>query len=176
MHTVVDPYEKALNFLVRLNMGYGYKTNGIKSGWKNDVQGREKAYAAYDWKDLPDKIFSVAERLRGVQIEHMDVLSLIQRFNDPKVLIYCDSPYLLGTRRGKQYKCEFSDEQHLRLLELLKQHRGLVMLSGYESDLYNASLSGWHKESITNRTQSGQKKEDILWMNFSPSKQMSLFG
>lgn len=40
---------KAVNFYIRLNMGHGYRTTGERVGWKNDVQGRERAYAATDW-------------------------------------------------------------------------------------------------------------------------------
>ncbi len=53
--------DKAVKFLIRLNMGYGYRTTEAKVGWKNDVQGREKAYAALDWKSLPDRIIEVTE-------------------------------------------------------------------------------------------------------------------
>jgi DNA adenine methylase len=38
---VMEPYQKALSFLIKCWMGHGYRTNG----WKNDIQGREKAYA-----------------------------------------------------------------------------------------------------------------------------------
>ncbi len=41
-----DSLQKAVNFYIRLNMGHGFRTNGEKVGWKNDVQGRERAYAA----------------------------------------------------------------------------------------------------------------------------------
>ncbi len=44
-----DPIGKAVNFYIRLNMGHGFRTNGEKVGWKNDVQGRERAYAAKEW-------------------------------------------------------------------------------------------------------------------------------
>ena len=76
-----DGLEKAVNFYIRLNMGHGFRTNGEKVGWKNDVQGREKAYAAQDWVHLPDKIIQAAERLRGVQIENKPALDVIRRFN-----------------------------------------------------------------------------------------------
>ena len=59
-----DSFGKAVNFYIRLNMGHGFRTNGEKVGWKNDVQGREKAYAAQDWVRLPEKILQAAERLR----------------------------------------------------------------------------------------------------------------
>lgn len=62
----VDSFERAVNFYIRLNMGYGFRTNGERVGWKNDVQGRERAYASQDWCNLPGKIMQAAERLRGV--------------------------------------------------------------------------------------------------------------
>lgn len=171
-----DSLGKAVNFYVRLNMGHGFRTNGEKVGWKNDVQGRERAYAALDWCNLPEMILQAAERLRGVQIECTDAVKLIQRFNNPKVLIYCDPPYVLSTRHGKQYRCEMDDKDHSELLSVLLVHKGPVVLSGYESDLYNDRLRGWYQEETMSYSQIGSKKREILWMNFEPEKQMSLFG
>lgn len=39
-----DAYERAAGFLTRCWQGHGYRTNGIKVGWKNDVQGRERLF------------------------------------------------------------------------------------------------------------------------------------
>lgn len=50
-----DSLGKAVNFYIRLNMGHGFRTTEEKVGWKNDVQGRERAYAATDWCNLPEK-------------------------------------------------------------------------------------------------------------------------
>lgn len=104
-----DSLQKAVNFYIRFNMAYGYRTNGHREGWKNDIQGREKAYAAMDWKNLPEKIIQAAERLRGVQIENRPAVEVIRRFNYPNVLVYNDPPYVLGTRHGKQYRYEMDD-------------------------------------------------------------------
>lgn len=166
-----DSLQKAVNFYIRLNMGHGFRTNGEKVGWKNDVQGRERAYAAKDWTELPDKIIAAAERLRGVQIEHRPAVEVIKRFNSPNVLIYADPPYLLSTRHGKQYRCEMDEADHEELLSVLLRHKGPVLLSGYDSDLYNHILKGWHREETASYTQSGSKKKEILWMNFEPPKE-----
>lgn len=170
-----DSLGKAVNFYVRNNMGHGFRTNGKKVGWKNDVQGRERAYAAQDWCNLPEKILQVAERLRGVQIENRPAVELIKRFNHPKVLIYADPPYLLETRHGKQYKQEMLDADHEELLGALLNHKGPVLLSGYDSALYNERLKGWHREEKVNYSQAEKKKTEILWMNFEPEGQMRLF-
>ncbi|BCJ93568.1 hypothetical protein acsn021_11370 [Anaerocolumna cellulosilytica] len=125
-----DSFDKAVNFYIRLNMGHGFRTNGEKVGWKNDVQGRERAYASQDWCTLPEKIILAAERLRGVQVENRPAIDIINRFNHPKVLIYLDPPYVLGTRHGKQYKYEMDDEAQEELLDTVIRHRGSILLSG----------------------------------------------
>lgn len=174
--TPLNNYERARNFYIKLNMGHGYRTTGGKVGWKNDVQGRERAYAASDWCNLPEKIIQSAERLRGVQIENRPAADLIRRFNNPKVLVYCDPPYILGTRYGKQYLCEMSDRDHEELLNVLLNHKGPVVISGYESELYNRCLNGWNKEYFQNITRVGTKGKEVVWMNFEPKGQMELEG
>lgn len=166
-----DSFEKAVNFYIRLNMGHGFRTNGEKVGWKNDVQGRERAYAAQDWRNLPEKILQAAERLRGVQIECRPAVELIERFNYPNVLIYNDPPYVLNTRHGKQYRYELDDKEHNDLLDVLLVHKGSVIISGYDNHLYNDRLQGWYKEYYS---QVCSKKKEVLWMNYEPVKQMQL--
>ena len=167
--------QKAVNFYIRLNMGHGFRTNGEKVGWKNDVQGRERAYAATDWVKLPEKIMQAAERLRGVQIENRPAVELIERFNYSNVLVYVDPPYVLGTRHGKQYRYEMENKDQNDLLDVLLAHKGPVLLSGYDNELYNSRLKGWHREETTCYSQVCSKKREVLWMNFEPDRQMSLF-
>mgnify|MGYP003200897588 FL=1 len=170
-----DAYEKAANFAIKCNMGYGYRSSGIKVGWKNDVQGRDKAYAANDWAELPGRLLQAAERLRGVQIENMPAVKLIERFNFSNVLIYCDPPYLLQTRTGgKQYKKEMSVEEHIQLLETIKQHSGPAIISGYDNELYNTMLNGWYTEKHKSLTQGNSKKQEMLWMNFGSLENQQL--
>lgn len=167
--------EKAVNFYIRLEMGHGYRTNGERVGWKNDIQGRERAYASKNWCELPQKILMAAERLRGVQIENRPALELIHRFNYKNVLIYCDPPYMLRTRHGKQYKCEMGDSDHEKLLEALLKHKGYVILSGYDTDLYNDMLKDWNRYETTSYTQSQTMKLEVIWLNYDPpGQQLSL--
>lgn len=170
-----DSFQRAVNFYIRLNMGHGFRTTGEKVGWKNDVQGRERAYASQDWCNLPDKIMQAAKRLRGVQIENRPAVNLIERFNSPKVLVYADPPYVLSTRNGKQYRHEMDDSQQNDLIDVLLAHKGPVLLSGYDSDLYNDRLSGWYREETTCYSQVSSKKREILWMNFEPVGQTNIY-
>lgn len=79
--TETDSFQRAVNFLVRLMMGYGFRTNGEKVGWKRDIQGREAAYAARQWCQRPEAIMEASERLRCIQIENRCAVELIQNFN-----------------------------------------------------------------------------------------------
>lgn len=173
--TEKDSFQRSVDFCARLMMGHGFRTNGEKVGWKRDVQAREYAYAARYWCDMPEMIAAAAERLRGVQIENKPAAELIRQFNFPNVLIYADPPYLLETRDRKQYKHEMTDEDHVELLETLKAHAGPVLLSGYESNLYNDTLRGWYREEINTIAQTSERRREILWMNFEPPAQQSLF-
>ena len=167
--------EKAIFFYIRLNMGHGFKTSGERVGWKNDVQGRERAYAAKDWCEIPQKILQAAERLRGVQIDNRPALELIPRFNYKNVLIYCDPPYMFRTRHGKQYRCEMGDSDHEELLKALIKHKGYVVLSGYDTDLYNDMLKNWNRYETTSYTQAQTKKQEVIWLNYDPpGQQLSL--
>ncbi|MDE7425282.1 MAG: DNA adenine methylase [Lachnospiraceae bacterium] len=171
-----DKFEAALNFYIKLNMGHGFRTTGEKVGWKNDVQGRERAYAAKNWCDLPEMLMEAAERLRGVQIENRPAVELMDRFNYKNVLVYLDPPYMPEVRHGKQYKCEMFDHaSHEELLEAAKAHKGPVLISGYDTRLYNDMLRDWHRKETTSYSQVCSKKQEILWMNYEPEKQLNLF-
>ena len=169
-----DPYEKAVNFITRCDMGHGFRTNGTTNGFKMDIQGRENSYAVKHWNMLPDLIMECAARLKQVQIENRPAINVIERFNYPNVLIYADPPYLLSTRHGGQYAKEMTDRDHEELLETLKAHKGPVILSGYHSKLYDDILRDWHVEEHDSRNQKNREKKEVLWMNFEPIPQITI--
>lgn len=170
-----EPYHKALCFLIQCWQGHGFRTNGYKVGWKNDVQGREKAYALWNWYRLPEWIIDIAERLRTVQIENRPAIELIKRFNYKNVLMYLDPPYVLDTRAGKQYKHEMPNTDHEELLRTILQSDAQIIISGYESDMYNDYLKDWNKKTFLSNAEYGLKREEVVWFNFETDKQMSLF-
>lgn len=175
----ICPYHKAQQFLIKCWQGHGFRTNNYKVGWKNDVQGRENMYAVYNWYRLPEWIIGIVDRLKQVQIENRPAVELIKRHNYSNVFIYCDPPYLLDTRASKQYKHEMSEQDHVELLELLLQHKGPVMISGYESDLYNEILKEWHKNHIQSNAEhcNGGNRTETIWMNYDlEPEQMRIEG
>lgn len=169
-----DECHKALTFLIRCWQGHGFRADGSKTGWKNDIQGREKAYALWDWYRLPDRIVKVAERMRQVQIENSPALDVIKRFNYDNVFMYVDPPYLLSKRSGRQYMHEMSDSDHEILLRQLLKSNAKIMVSGYESDMYNDYLSCWKKICFVSCAEGGTPRKEYVWMNYDTVHQMSI--
>lgn len=169
-----DAIEDARRLMVRCWQAIGAKTID-RTGWRSlvDYNGPD---TSNEWANVWNRIEEVAYRLKGVQIEHQNAVKLLGRYNRPGVLSYVDPPYLLETRSKRMYAHEFGDSEHIEMLKLLVNFKGKVILSGYESELYSQYLKGWRKEVFDSNAETGAKRTEVLWMNFEPSGQMSLFG
>ena len=141
--------DKALNFVIRSVMSHGFR-NIEKSGWKMDINGRERAYAVKHWNDLPELVQEMTLRLKQVQIECRPAIELIQKYS-------------------------LDDRDHEELLEILNQSKANVLLSGYDSDLYNKRLSNWERVEFSATAEKGLLRTEVLWMNYQPKKQLLLF-
>lgn len=160
-----DDLDRAYRFVIRSKMGHGFKTCQ-KTGFKIDVHARERAYCVKNWNRLPADLMEAAARIKQVQVEHQPALDLIRRFNHDNVLIYADPPYLMSTRRGKQYRYEMTEQDHIDLLEALLQHKGPVILSGYHSEMYDQMLKGWAVVEQKAYNQNAERRTEVLWCNF----------
>lgn len=161
----MDPVERARKFAVKCWMGFGcgnlYR-NGFKTG-----QQTHSPNPAESWAGLPETMELAAGRIRGVQIECLPALELIKRYDTPDVLIYADPPYLHGTRKNYLYRHEMTDKEHMELLKALTSHPGKVLLSGYDSGLYNEMLAGWNKVQKSTLAEGGRRRTETLWMNYN---------
>ena len=71
-----------------------------------------------------------------------------------------------GQAGGKQYRHEMTEQDHLDLLEALKQHKGSVILSGYPSEMYDLELRGWSVIQRKSYNQNADPRTEVLWCNF----------
>ena len=166
--------EDARLTLVRYWQSHG-STSVYKGGWRNDRAGREYAYDVRYWRNLPGWVLDAAERLKDAQIEQTQAVELIRRFKHPDVLIYADPPYVVSTRKGKQYVVDMvEDRQHIELLEALKEHPGPVILSGYENELYEKHLQGWVKLHKKAMAEGGAARTETVWLNYEPQISMEM--
>ena len=159
-----DPVEQARRTLVRYHQSFG-TSNSSKNSWRN-VQTYGGPRCATMWNDLPDIIVSCCQRLKNAQIENTDAATLIERYSDPNTLIYCDPPYLQELRKRNIYADEMSTRDHIVLLEAIKRSRSMVVISGYDNELYNSVLSGWNTDVKETTAQMGLHRTEKIWTNF----------
>ena len=159
-----DPIEQARRTLVRYHQSFG-TSNSSKKSWRN-VQTYGGPRTATMWNYLPGRIAEICERLKEAQIENIDAIELIRRYNDENTLIYCDPPYLQSLRKKNMYAHETSDEYHVKLLEALKESKSKIVLSGYDNPLYNEALDGWSTDEKQTTAQMGKHRVEKLWFNF----------
>ena len=85
-------------------------------------------------------------------------------------LVYCDPPYLHHTRSSnRRYRFDYEEEDHRRLLMLLKGLPCAVILSGYPSALYDDLLGDWRTVELQVMNQAGVRTEKV-WFNFTPDR------
>ena len=170
----LDPLERARRFLVKtmmtVNGTYGSSRSGFSYSSSYAREGKEARVNR--WYNLPARLEKVGDRLRGIRIENRDALELIEMFrNRPATLMYLDPPYY--TQTDHKYVIDANDRQfHLNLLKACKRARCMLLISGYENDLYDEQLTqedGWKKWIIETHTRdtSGKSyaRSEVLWMN-----------
>jgi hypothetical protein len=83
-----------------------------------------------------------------------------------KEFVYADPPYLMETRKGgKLYDFEYTLQDHIDLINVLKTLPCMVMISGYWSSLYSKMLPGWNTHHFDAQTRKGTATE-WLWFNY----------
>lgn len=178
-----DSVERARRTIIRAQMGFGSAgaTKGI-TGFRIDTK-RQYGTAQSLWATYPEHLSQIGQRLSGVLIENRPAIQVLKDHDAPSTLHYVDPPYVHDTRyegakNGRVYRHEMGDKDHLDLLNTLLELEGMVMLSGYQSDLYEDVLKGWKKVEIKARISSGRGTDtriECLWMN-PAAAQPDLFG
>ena len=87
--------------------------------------------------------------------------------------MYIDPPYLLGVRTGKQYMHEMTDSAHEEMLKKLLSSRAKIMISGYESEMYNDYLKDWNKYTFNSCAEHGKPRKEVVWINYRYEQQLS---
>ena len=169
-----DPLERARRFLVRSMMTVNAAVAGGCSGFsfsQSYARGGREA-RVNRWYNLPERLEKTVERLRGVRIENRDACELVAMFADrPATLMYLDPPYF--TKREHGYAIDARDlEFHVKLLEQCKKARCMLLISAYETEVYEKLLrpeDGWEKRLIETQTRdttgSSFVRTEVLWMN-----------
>lgn len=163
-----DALEQARRFCLYCQMSFG---NGGGRWSSGTSAARLRLVEHQDF----DHLFAIAQRLSHVEIEQRDALDCIQIYDSSNTLFYVDPPYVQSTRGSKdsrhingaprrQYAYEMDDAAHRKLAYALHACDGMVVLSGYDSDLYRELFPGWRCLKKEARTSSRGQREECLWI------------
>jgi DNA adenine methylase len=111
----------------------------LNAGWNTGVYGPNHAAAwMHRLEDLPRYL----DRMLSVYLECDDALSVIERWDSPQTLFYCDPPYP-GANQG--HYAGYTQDDFAALCEALGAASGSVVLSCYD----NAAVpDGWVKHEF----------------------------
>jgi DNA adenine methylase len=174
--TTDDEIERARRLVVRSFMGFGSNGHNIKAktGFRAN-SNRSGTTPAHDWVNYPDSLAKVIKRLEGVTIENKDALAIAVQHDADDTLHYFDPPYVPSTRslanpydikyRGGMYVHEMAEEDHAPMLEAMRGLRGMVVLSGYASPIYDEALKDWHRVTREALADGARPRTEVLWIN-----------
>lgn len=169
-----DSLEQARRLVIRCFMGFGSNSHNSvqRSGFRSN-SNRSGSTPAHDWANWPLCMGAIVERLRGVVIENRKATEVIAHHDSPETLFYVDPPYPWHTRQGigagrknHAYRHEMTDEQHRELANSLHQVEGMVVISGYPCEMYDAELyPEWNRCERKAYADGARERIEVLWMN-----------
>ena len=166
--SIADPVTKAWAFLIVSCLGYRGVYPGLSYYWA----GRSPKNVNGDLNKLPQSIEEWKERFLKVRLECDDWEKVLKRYDSPDTFFFADPPYRLSLIDRKLYRCDMTDEQHIKLLQALNKVQGKVMLCGYDSPLYAQYLKGWKRIEFPTTAMMSKKKPkrvESLWLNYDIS-------
>ena len=175
-----EPIEDARRTIIRSFMGFGADSVSDPSrstGFRSN-SNRSGTTPAHDWVNYSLVVGDFCLRLAGVVIENSPASGLMDKMDGPETLFYVDPPYVHDTRNRKNsYRFEMTDAEHAVLLAQLQTLKGMVILSGYRSPLYDEV--GWTRIDRKSFADGGGERIESLWLNPAAAKAMpqaGLFG
>lgn len=168
-----DPIEKARRYYIISWQGFhgGAKSQKKYTGWRYQHSNNRGKSVVDDWNTV-EHLPLIVERLKNAFIENDDALNVIERYDKPHTLFYIDPPYLAETRSKRWakvgYRHEIDESYHEKLLQKILSIRGMVIISGYDSELYNDLLGGWTRiEKSFQTTNVNKSGREVLWLSFN---------
>lgn len=162
-----DPVTRAQRAITRAYLAFHHGSLfDLRRHTFADARHRTGHAKSHEWPGYPRILPFIRRRLEGVVIERRDALEVIRAQDTPETLFYVDPPYVPGTRSDTSYRCELTEKCHVELLERLRAAKGLVVLSGYPSALYERLLPDWRRiEHSARAAGSARLRTEVLWLS-----------
>lgn len=159
-----DAVERARRTVARCYMGFGSNALNRSTGFRA-CSTRSGTTPAADWRNFPEALRAIVERLRGVVVECREAAEVMRTHDGPGTLHYVDPPYVAESRSGwSEYRHEMTAEDHAALAGMLGDLEGAVVLSGYGSDLYGDLFAGWDRVECRAMADGARERRECLWL------------
>lgn len=168
----ISDIERARRFFVRARQARtGLAQTASLGRWANckNTSRAGMSGVVSRWLGSVEGLSALTERLIRVQVENRPAVDVIQLYDSPNTLFYCDPPYVHASRGdSKAYGFEMDDTAHRELAKALKKCKGLVAVSGYRCDLMDTLYRGWRRFDAPAKNCHSIKKQrsEALWMNY----------
>lgn len=171
--TDLDDVERARLFFIsaeQVRIGLAQTATPGRWAWCVLTSRRGMSGAVSRWLNRIEGLWAVSERLRSVQIENLNAIDVLHRYNSKEILFYCDPPYPHESRGDpKAYGFEMKEGDHRKLAETLHELKGKVALSGYKTPLLDELYPDWYRIDAPEMIAHSVKKprQESLWVNYS---------
>lgn len=174
-----DPVETARSFFANSRQSMGGMLDRSSWGMVKSPKGHPVPANVKTINMLP----RISERIKDVKLHCMPWDFAIDAYDGTDSLFYLDPPYPKETRRDGWYEFEMSEEEHKTLVRRLLNLKGMAILSGYPTELYDPlNEAGWkvvkfdrscNSAARTSHTQlqgegvvkTFQKRTECIWIN-----------
>lgn len=177
---ITDEIEMARLTILRSFAGFGPASTNAKhsTGFRANSK-RSGTTPAHDWVNYPNYIESFTKRLSGVIIENRHYADVLLQHDTKKTLHFLDPPYVHSTRniqRGNAlYAFEMSDDNHREMVSIANKLEGMILICGYESELYDEILYDWIKVRRKAFADGASERTECLWLKNIELSQLNLF-
>lgn len=166
--------ERARLTIFRSFAGLGSDSVFRNAGFRGLKNKETSVTSAQEWSRYGQVIKTFTTRLKNVVIESRDATEIIPIYDRPDAFFYADPPYPFSTRgKNRMYQHEMTDEDHVKLAEMLNGISGNAIVSSYRSDLYDELYKGWLRIDKNATAQNGTARVESIWV--SPNIQPRLF-
>jgi DNA adenine methylase len=168
----LDSMERAVRWFYVIRSSFtGRERESSAPGWSGSALKND----AHAYRSALELFMPLQQRLKHVLIDHRDFEKVFQSYNHPRVLFYCDPPYI-GVEQ--YYRHPFTMADHERLAHLLNDSPALIALSYYPHPILDRwyPIAKWHRITWMMAKHSQRTKEhheqatELLLCNYAPAR------
>lgn len=119
---------------------------GLCRGFCGGAKGKDSSRFIQGWNNTRAKLPAFATRLASVQLECLDALDFLYKYDHDDTLFFIDPPYYCAS--SKNYKAEWNEGKEIELVDFLSNCRASYVLTVYNTPRYQTLLESGAKSLL----------------------------